>query len=184
MMIWVLRQIAPWLFLTALGAQAAVAPIVMSVPITPDMAGFVDSLARQPSYAALVLKNAGIPLSFSKPIAIESSTSFRLGNYVVQYLRKDDNLYFYQVQTLTDFGKGVVTPIQIDVANVNSGIVRIRMYPEFAGFIPKLLLDQVESRLKSITRPTAQKKLVSYLVARSKNIRTLSDLERHRLDRK
>jgi hypothetical protein len=58
------------------------------------------------------------------------------------------------------------------------------MYPEFAGFIPKLLLDQVESRLKSITRPTAQKKLVSYLVARSKNIRTLSDLERHRLDRK
>jgi len=94
MMNWALRLIAPWLFLAALaalaalGAQAAVAPIVMSVPITPDMAGFVDSLARQPSYAALVLRNAGFPLSFSKPISIDNSSSFRLGNYAVQYLKK------------------------------------------------------------------------------------------------
>ena len=102
MMIRVLRLIAPWLFWAALGAQAAVAPIVMSVPITPNMAGFVDSLARQPSFAALVLRNAGIPLSFSKPIIIDNSTSFRLGNYVVQYLKKSDNVYFYEVRTMTD----------------------------------------------------------------------------------
>jgi hypothetical protein len=184
MMNWALRLIAPWLFLAALGAQAAVAPIVMSVPITPNMAGFVDSLARQPSFAALVLRNAGIPLSFSKPISIDNSTSFRLGNYVVQYLKKSDNVYFYEVRTMTDLGKKVVVPVEIDVADLDARIVRIRMYPEFAGLIPKVLLNQLESRLKNITRPRAQEKLVSYLSARAKNSRTMSDSERNYLDRK
>ncbi len=180
----IFRWFTPWLFFSVLGAEAAPKPIVLSVPIAPEMSTYVDSLARQPSYAALVFRNAGIPLSFSKTINIDSSTSFRLGSYAVQYVKKADNIYFYELQTITDLGRKVVTPVEIDVTKVSDGALQIRIYPEFADFVPKILFNQLDSRLRSISRPSSQKKLVNYLAVRSKNSRTMTDSERQRIDRK
>ena len=48
------RWFAPWLFMVALHGEAASAPIILSLPVSPEMSAFADSLASQPSYAALV----------------------------------------------------------------------------------------------------------------------------------
>jgi hypothetical protein len=180
----VFRWFAPWLFMVALDSEAAGAPIVLILPMSPEMSAFADSLASQPSYAALVFRNAGVPLSFSKQLSIEDSAAFRLGNYAVRYVKKQEATYFYEVRTMTDLGTTVVTPVQIDCANINAGLVQIRLYPEFAELAPKWFVKQIELKLKTMMQPAKQKILVNYLVARSKNIRNVSESERLRLNRK
>ena len=170
--------------MVALDAEAAGAPIVLSLPVSPEMSAFADSLASQPSYAALVFRNAGVPLSFSKPLTIENSSAFRLGSYVVRYIKKDESTYFYELKTVTDFGKTVLTPIQIDCGNINAGLVQVRLYPAFAEFVPQWFVKQIEIKLKSMTQPATQRTLVNYLAARSKSVRTMSESERLRRDRK
>lgn len=169
--------------MVALSDEAAGAPIVLSLPVSPEMSAFADSLATQPSYAALVFRNAGVPLSFSKRLSIENSSTFRLGHYGVRYVGREEATYFYEVRTMTDLGTAVVTPVQIDFADINTGLVQIRLYPEFAELAPKWFVKQIELKLKTIMQPAKQKMLVKYLVARSKNIRSMSESERVRLNR-
>lgn len=179
----IFRWFAPWLLMVALHGEAASAPIILSLPVNPEMSAFADSLASQPSYAALVFKNAGVPLSFSKRLSIESSSAFRLGNYAVRFVKKEEATYFYEVRTMTDLGTIVVTPVQLDFANISAGLIQIRLYPEFAELAPKWFVRQIELKLKAIMQPAKQKILVNYLAARSKSIRSMSEPERLRLNR-
>ena len=133
------------------------------IKINAGLIEYSNILFEKPAYAILALQNAGIPISLSKRIIINSATIISMGTEKFIFLDKSNNVYKYKAIINLPFGREIIIPIKIDTTNIDKGSIFAYADLPFSNLLPSDLIMRLESKLQSITNDNSQKKLITYL---------------------
>ena len=139
------------------------------IKINAGLIEYSDVLFEAPSYAVLALQNAGIPISLSKKIIINSATKISMGSEKFIYLSKSNNKYNYKASVNLPFGREINIPIKLDIANIKNGSILVYVELPLSNLLPSDLIIRLESKVLSITNDGTQKLLLDYLNRINKN---------------
>jgi len=142
-------------------------PLKFEIPVTTALSAYVDTLLVSPAYAVLAFQNAGLAISLSTPIKLINRQSFQVGLVKVNYQKKKDKVYFYTAFMSLPPGKEVSVPFEIDVSDIDSGVLKIRAHTGLSALIPQDILSRVESKLQMLSNANSQKQMSAYLIERS-----------------
>ena len=133
------------------------------IKINAGLIEFSDVLFEAPAYAVLALQNAGIPISLSKKIIINSATKISMGSEKFIYLSKSNNKYNYKASVNLPFGREINIPIKLDIANIKNGSILVYVELPLSNYLPNDLIVRLETKVLSITNDNTQKLLLNYL---------------------
>ena len=133
------------------------------IKINAGLIEYSNILFEKPAYAILALQNAGIPISLSKRIIINSATIISMGTEKFIFLDKSNNVYKYKAIINLPFGREISIPIKIDTTNIDKGSIFAHAELPLSNLFPGDLIMRLESKLQSITNDNSQKKLITYL---------------------
>jgi hypothetical protein len=148
-------------------ANAASDSLKIEIEVLPELSAYADPLFSAPAYAVLALQNSGLVLSLSTTVILESRASFRVGPSKLRFLERKGKIYHYSAILTLPLGKEIVIPVELDTSEMERGRVVVDACPPVSSLIPQQLVVRVESKLRTLSIPSAQAQLHAYLAERS-----------------
>jgi hypothetical protein len=161
-------SLAALIFLGLLDAPTIASdPVVIDLKVKPELSVYAPVLLPSPAFMALALQNAGLPLAFSKSITILSPESIRVGPGTLNYIRQENEIYYYKVELDLPLGGKLEGQVEVNAGALSSGKLQIYFHSALSRLIPEGLLTRVESKLQFLVQPDSIELLISYLKERS-----------------
>jgi hypothetical protein len=150
-------------------SAASAAEIRFEVPVLPAFERHAELLA-QPGIIAVALENADFsPSQSSKLKVAEEGRSAEIRNATLRFSAKKGPVFLYEAGYRLVGDTSVSFPVEVDLARVREGTVRIALSPPLATLIPDEIVTKIQVKTRLLANPEAQRKLLAYLDQVSKD---------------
>lgn len=133
-----------------------------NIPVITGAERFVDTL-EYPAYIAIALQNNGIRPGMPYEVKIKDHQTFEIKGIEFKFIKKDENLFFYQAKISGFPGNAVpIVDLIIDTSMIHNGVITLSASSSIVKILPLRLRDMIKAKVQQISDEHNQKKIVEY----------------------
>lgn len=149
------------------------------IPVVQGVEKYLD-LLEYPAYLVVALENKGIKASNMGSVALIDERAIQFKSAMLRFAEKKGAIYSYKSSLEWDIPLKHLkfdVPVEIDTSSASKGSIRVSVFLPLANHFPDALVERVRMKIKILSAPEIQERMLGYFVDLSKETDPASGLQ-------
>lgn len=149
------------------------------IPIVQGAEKYLDLLGY-PAYLVAALENNGIKASNMGRVALIDERTVQFKTVLLHFVEKKGAIYSFKSSLEWDIPLKHLkfdVPVEIDTSSASKGNIRASVFLPLANHFPDALVERVRMKIKILSAPEVQERMLGYFVDLSKKTDPASGLQ-------